>query len=151
MEGVFADARTRGVSLLETMFAVLVVGVAAGAIGGSMLQLNDFAARQRNQSNARNLCQECIEKALTSPYSPDTGIVSADLGGSWPINTAPKSEQVTVYLGKDSSTVSVPATRTTTLAMADASLKLLRVTVQVAYTFRGRNYTYQMGTLRAPE
>ena len=85
----------------------------------------------------------------TGKFSSTTGVTTSN-------------ESVQVYVQQDGTTATVTGTRTTTVtltslsdglstATAPPSLKVVSFTVNVAYTFRGKSYSYSMYTLRSPD
>jgi hypothetical protein len=126
------------------MIALAVTVVVGAGIIASMTQANRNAYATRNQTGAQELCEGKIDEIVSVSYT-SSGTVPALLANGT------TSEAVSVYIEQNNTTVAVPGTRTTTIATADASLKLLQVSVNVSYTFRGRPYSYQACTLRAPD
>jgi type II secretory pathway pseudopilin PulG len=139
-----------GFTLAEGMISLGVFSIFAAASILTLLHLNRLATAERTRTNAKELCQERIEEALAAIFNPATSQVGAALGGTWPI-TNPPNEAVNVVVDFDNTKVIATGTRTTTIAIADATYNLLRVTVAVSYNFRGKPYQYEMGTLRAPD
>jgi prepilin-type N-terminal cleavage/methylation domain-containing protein len=139
-----------GFTLAEGLVSLGVFSIFAAAATMTLLHLNRFAMVERTRTNAKELCQEKIEEAMAAPFNPGMKQVGAVLGGSWPI-TNPAPESVDVVIDFDNTKVIAKGSRTTTVAVADASSSLLRVSVEVTYDFRGKPYTYQMGMLRAPD
>lgn len=125
------------------MALAITVMVGAGVVA-SLAQANRIAYKTRNQTGAQELCEAKIDEILTVDYTA-SGAVPALLA------SGKTTESVSVYLEQDNTTVTVPGTRTTTIATADAALKLLRVTVNVSYSFRGNSQSYSVCTLRAPD
>ena len=67
--------RARGFTLIEIMISIAVL--AMGTMGGisAFLLLNRYAANLRNMAEARALCQERIEQALTLYFAPPSSTV----------------------------------------------------------------------------
>jgi prepilin-type N-terminal cleavage/methylation domain-containing protein len=142
-----------GVTLVELLIAAAALALVSGVAISGLTMLNTRAAIERNQSSAKELCQQAIEQALALPFDPPT-TVPAIFGGTWPpsvsgTSTAP--ENVQLYVQKENeNTVIVQGTRTNTVALADSTTNLIQFTTRVDYSYRGKNYKYEMYTLRAP-
>ncbi len=69
--------QTLGFTLIEIMISIAVL--AAGTMGGvsAFMLLNRYAANLRNMAEARALCQERIEQALTLHFVPTSSVVPA--------------------------------------------------------------------------
>jgi Tfp pilus assembly protein PilV len=138
-------ARNRSAfTLVEAMIALALTVMIGTGIIAAMLQANRNAYVTRNQTGAQELCEGKIDEIISASY-PASGTVPTVL------TSGTTTESVKVYIEQNNTTVDVPGTRTTTIATADATLKLLQVTVTVTYNFRGRPYSYQACTLRAPD
>lgn len=131
-------------TLVEVMIALGITVVVGAGIIGAMTQANRNAYATRNQTGAQELCEAKIDEIITVAYTTSGAVPALLTSGT-------TSEPVNVYIEQNNTTVAVPGTRTTTIATANASLKLLQVTVNVSYNFRGRPYSYQACTLRAPD
>ena len=177
----WAASRARALStgaftLVELIVATTVIGLVAGSSIYALLDANRFAATQRVRTAAKAACQERIDQALTTPYSPPdalpalfttAGSIPApngnpDRGTQTVDSLSPagqllkSSEPISLYFAqddeqKDQSHAQVQATRTTRVSLSDATLGLVRVWVRVDYTFRGKTYAYEMYVVRAPD
>jgi type II secretory pathway pseudopilin PulG len=138
-----------GFTLVETMMAAGTLAIVAGASISALTLLNNRAAVERNQSAAKELCQQAIEQALALPFDPPTTVPS--IFGTWPPPATTASEPVQLYVQKeDESTSVVQGTRTNSVAFANSSTNLIQFTTNVTYRYRGKQYSYEMYTLRAP-
>lgn len=168
-------AGEQGFTLVEMMVALTILAMTIVGMMSAFTLLNRFAWNSRNQSSAKALCQQRIEQALALPFHPPAILSSIDgfylLGqaANWTTAAAPytlgspasftggaggvqtSTENVSVYVEQNGTTVTVPGVRTTTVACSDTTLDLAQFTVQVAYTYRGKSYSYSMFTLRSPD
>lgn len=82
-------------------------------------------------------------------WPPTTGTVWANPTGGYETSR----EDVSIYRGPDTAVGNdlVFGQRITTVACDDAATKVVRFTVRVEYTYMGKNYNYEMYTLRAPD
>lgn len=162
-------------TLVETVVALGLLVICGISGFYAFMLINRYAARERNMSSAKALCQERIEQALTTPFRPPlvlpnvTGQDSKTysiLGTAANYTTAGVytgaetfTEAVTVYVQQDpTSATAVPGTRTTTVVpslLTDSSglgsLGMVQFTVTVAYTVNGDNRTYKMNTMRGTD
>lgn len=150
--------------MVELLMTITLISlVAAGSIY-AMLDSNRFAAVDRVRTAAKTACQERIDQAMTTPYippdlvptlfslsgtilgpngTPDTGnVISTELG----ISLYTDQEQSG---GQDVKVVQ--GTRTTRVSLSDSTLGLVRIWVRVDYKFRGKDYSYEMYAVRAPD
>ncbi len=67
--------RTRGFTLLEVIVSVAILALTATGGIAAFLTLNRYAANLRNLSEARVLCQERIDQALTLRFLPPSSVV----------------------------------------------------------------------------
>ena len=140
-----------------------IIGLVALSSIFGILDANRFAALQRLKTSAKAACQERIDQALTTPYSPPDALPALFLSGvSIPApNGSPDRGTQTIapepfklYVDQndtDDTENVVPATRTTRVSLSDATLGLVRVWVRVDYSFRGKMYSYEMYVVRAPD
>ncbi len=162
-------------TLVETVVALGLLVICGISGFYAFMQLNRYAARERNISSAKALCQERIEQALTMRFQPPTSlptvigqdnITSYNILGTSTYYTPAGvyfgaesfAEPVTVYVQQDGSTNSaIPGVRTTTVTPApltdtsSTSLGMVQFAVTVAYTVNGENRTYNMYTMRGSD
>ena len=67
--------RTRGFTLLEVIVSVAILALTTTGGIAAFLTLNRYAANLRNLSEARVLCQERIDQALTLRFLPPSSVV----------------------------------------------------------------------------
>lgn len=159
---------TAGMTLVEIMVALGILALTT--VGGisAFTFLNSHAANNRNQSSAKQLCQERIEQALTLPFNPPASLptVTNSMGNTYSLlgttanwstgatalatGITTSTETVNVYVQQDGLSAVVPGTRTTTVTCAAPTTNnpLAQFTVQVTYTYRGRTHTSNMTVLR---
>jgi prepilin-type N-terminal cleavage/methylation domain-containing protein len=150
-----------GFTLAELIVAVTVIGIVAGSSIYAMLDANRYAAAQRVRTAAKAACQERIDQALTTAYSPPDLLPTLfTSGGTIPApNGSPDrgtqtipTESITLYTDQSDATENVvPATRNTRVSLSDSTLGLVRLWVRVDYTFRGKAYSHEMYVVRAPD
>ena len=137
------------------MIAAGVVVIAGIVAVQSLALLNARASAMRIFNNARAVVQRNIDTAVGVPYT--TAAVPAILatttaGGSVWVDDGANNLENVVYLSNGTSTlVQGTLTRTVVAEPNSESQALLRVTFQLSYTYRKRNYSYSMKTLRAPD
>lgn len=141
-----------GIALFEALVAVVILGVGAGVALSCLASGNRVAEVNRTRTVALALCQERIDEMVASPFSPPSKL-PACFGTSWPVPAAEivtTTEAVQIHADPDGAGI-VNGTRTTRVALADAALKLVRVTARVTYTYRGSNYVVETYALRSPD
>ena len=152
---------SRAFTLVELLVSISIIGLIAGSSIYAMLDSNRFAASDRVRTAAKTACQEKIDQALTTPYSPPDALPTLfTTGGSIPApsgspdqgtQTIP-TETIALYVDQDDTTRTVvQGTRTTRVSLSDSILGLVRVWVRVDYSFRGKAYAYEMYVVRAPD
>jgi type II secretory pathway pseudopilin PulG len=143
--------QTRGITLVEIVIAMALIGTISVGVLMSFSSANRLGIVDRSLTYARELCQDRIEQMVSQSYSPSTTIPT--LFGAWPIpatNTTTATETVPIYSDISGATM-VNGTRTTIVSRPDANLNYVLVTVRVNYTFRGTNYQQEINTVRAPD
>ena len=72
-------------TIVELIVATTVIGLVAGSSIYALLDANRYAATQRVRTAAKAACQERIDQALTTPYSPPDALPALfTRGGSIP-------------------------------------------------------------------
>ena len=143
-------------SLVEILFALATLGVMSGGAYIGFNAVNTYAVSSRLYSEAQAICQNQIDLILSKgPFDPRTNKVPTILTlGS---TTTPN---VFVYRDPVSGNVVVTGTMVTTITNANqtmnyagvvSDLNVRRATVDVAYSFRGKNYSVKMDTLRTAD
>jgi prepilin-type N-terminal cleavage/methylation domain-containing protein len=141
-----------GMTLIEVVISVLVLGIGFTSAIPCLLAANNIAAANRNQNAALALCRDRIDQMVAAKFSPPAAIPSF-FGNTWPISaseTVTNTETIQLYSDQSGAGL-VTGTRTTRVALADASLNLVRVTVLVSYNYRGKNFSRETYTLRVPD
>lgn len=174
MQPIPQKRKQRAISMIEVVLCVGIFGVVISGIIVALTQLNRFATTGRNLSNAKELCQEQIEKVLTVAYEMDKPrplllkdgeTVETTRTGINPFNGLPETEGLAIFMDTDDTTVRIPATRKTTVSRANVTLPdptidpeghallstILQITVRVEYVNRGKAFAYEMYTLRSPD
>jgi hypothetical protein len=136
------------------MIAVGVVAVCGLASIQALMLINRKAAAMRVASNARAVVQRNIDTALGVPFSstaqPAILAITPASGAAYD-DDANGDGQVNVVLLRDGVTPLVKGTLTR-VVVAEPNAQnqdLRRITFTLNYTFRARNYSYSMSTLRA--
>lgn len=143
---------TAGIALLEIIVAILVLGVGAGSTIWSLAYANQLAELNRIRNVAMALCQERIDQTVAAPFSPPATLPSY-FGTVWPVpgtDTVTTTEPVQLHADPNGNAL-VTGTRTTVVSLGDPTLKLVRVTARVNFSYRGRNYIAETHTLRVPD
>lgn len=140
-----------GIIFFEALIAVWLIGIAVGGSVALMVTSNQLAEVNRARVAANELCQARIAQTVAATFIPPNKLPS--FFGSWPIsaaNTVTSTETVQLYTSVDGGEI-IPATRTTSVSLANASLNLVRVTAQVSYVYRGKNHVSAAYTVRSPD
>lgn len=136
-------------TLVEVLAAAALLGLAGAAFLWGLTMIQTHSTINRLYTQAQTLCQNQIDRVLTNgPYNPATGQTPTELTNQTAtvqISTAPGN----------------PVTGTMTTTVADTALKypagtgtdlnIKQATVVVSYKFRGKDYSIQMNTMRAPD
>lgn len=137
------------------MVAVGVIAIAGMVSVQSLALLNAKASAMRILNNARAVVQRNIDTAIGVPYSTSSIpaiLATTPAGGSVWVDDGTANLENVVYLSNGTSTlVQGTLTRTVVAEPNSESQALLRITFQLAYTYRKHNYSYSMTTLRAPD
>lgn len=146
----FSQRAKAGFALADSMMAVAVLGLVVSTVIYGLTRANWSAASERNRSVARAFCQQSIEQALTGRYDPPRRVPT--VFGTWPV-PATETEVVneTVPLFTDSQTGMQPVNGTRTCRVTLLANNVVRFTVRVAWQYRGRPFTLDLHTLRAPD
>ena len=148
-------------TLVELMVAISIISLIAGSSIYAILDSNRFAAVDRMRTAAKTACQEKIDQALTTPYSPPdllpaiftvSGSIPAPSGTPDHGTLTATETSIPLYVDQTDATQSVVhGTRKVWVSLSDSTLGLVRVWVRVDYTFQGKAYAYEMYVLRAPD
>ena len=142
--------RDAAFTLVEVLVATVLIGLVAGSVIWGLNMLHHRATVNRLFTQAQTICQNKIDKVLTvGPYNPAGGAplppdLAANQTETVQISTAPGN----------------PVAGTMTTTVADTGLKypeggtvlnIKQAKVVVAYNFRGKAFSVEMNTLRAPD
>ena len=140
-------------TITEVLVASLVLLISYIALTQSFTVMNRRAAVSRLTTNARVIVERNIAQALSVPFS--ASVQPAILAPTSASGTAYDDDgngdgQVNLMVQDSSGAVQIKAvlTRIVTAVANPEGADLRRVTFRVAYTYRTRNYSYQMTTLR---
>ena len=149
-------ANTSGFTLIQAVIAMGVIAVAGAAGMMALVQLNKKADAMRTLNNARAIVQRNIDLAMNVTFNSTTvpallavtttagQVVDDDGGGDGLVNIVmPKTAGGQTLKGTLKRFVS-------TQANLDG-VNIRRVTIQIDYKVRGRDYTYSMTTLRGTD
>jgi hypothetical protein len=144
-----------GVMVIELLISMGILALVLTSSMAGLLNANRQAAVHRTLTAARAIVLRNIETALAVSYSSDdvpailaitaaAGVVYDDDGGS--------DNKVNILVQNTAGTTVLlqgVLTRTVLAETNPQSAAIRRITFSLAYTFRGRNYTTAMTTLRA--
>jgi type II secretory pathway pseudopilin PulG len=141
--------RPGGFTLAEVAVATGLLGLAGAVVLWGLTMLHTHSTINRLYTQAQTLCQNQVDRVLTNgPYNPVLGQTPPELttqSTPVPISTAPGNQ--------------VNGTMTTTVSDTllqyppgtGPDLKIKQAKVVVAYKFRGKDYSIEMDTMRAPD
>ena len=140
-----------GLTLVEVMVAAAMIGIVASTTFFAMIQMNQNAAVSRLYTGAMTAGQNEIDLLLTdAPFNPQKNQIPPE----W--NTAqPTTSTVTIYQDPAAGVV-VSGTQSTSVVALNPTyngnlLYEYRATVTITYSYRNRNYSVAMSTLRASD
>ena len=173
--------RSLAFSLVETLIALGLIGIAVTALYTSFVKVNDFAESNRLSTCAFEIVQARVDKALSvRPFTPVNGAdpflstsgnplaSSLMLCGSNTVTLGvPCKETVNILINSDalatSGSIQAVVTGTLTTLVNNASIvtggttstsgsvQLRSINIRMDYQYRGRPYNVQMTCLRAPD
>ena len=148
--------RLNAFTLAEVLIALAVLGTMAAGCYVGFNSLNTYAVSSRLYSEAQTCAQNQIDLILSKePFDIANNKIPSVLALG--TTTTPN---VFIYKDPVSGKVVVTGTMTTTVtdmastmafAGATNNLNIRRATVTVSYTFRGKNYTVSLDTLRTAD
>ena len=153
-----------GYTLMEVMFAMMVVILLGASMINSLMFCERFAARTRLYTNARAIVQRNLDAATgvlftgttTTPAILSTtssaGTVCDDDGGTGvPVENIQvlKSGTNVLVTGTLTRFVTNESVYVSSAAVSDTSAVVLRVTFQVNYNYLAHDYSYAETTLRS--
>lgn len=148
-----ARGRTAAFTLTEILVALAMIGLMASSALWALVLINSNAAVERLYTGAMTAAQSQIDLILSdTPFDPQLNQFPA-LGE---LNPGTQTQTVPIYTDPVSGNVVVSGTMTTTitdpgLQINGNSLNTYQATVTVTYSYRNRNYTVTMCTLRASD
>ena len=153
-----------GFTLMEIVVALAVLGTMAAGCFVGFNSINTYSISSRLYSEAQTCAQNQIDMILSKdPFDVTMNIVPAVLGGqalASGASTTVTTPNVFIYQDPVSGNVVVTGTMTTTITNTGSAmnftgtsqnLNTYRATVTVSYTFRGKNYSVSMDTLRTAD
>lgn len=160
--------RRRGAAftLVELAIGVTIMGLVGGSVLFALNLLNYYATANRLYTCAQTLAQNQVDLILTKgPFDPSQSLFPTpnvlNVGTYYSDPSTPNtlygsSRNVTLYKDPASGNAIVKGTIATTvqtvgLSISGVNLNLRKATVKVSYTFRRRNYTVSMDTMRSPD
>lgn len=139
-------------TLVEVLVATILIGLVAASVIWGLNMLHQRATVNRLFTQAQTICQNRIDQILTvGPYNPAGGEETPD---DLKTTQTPKTVAVSTAPGNPVSGTMTTTITDTTLKYPDATGTLLNIKqarVVVAYNFRGKNYSVEMNTMRAPD
>ena len=127
-------------ALIDVMAGMAVLVVISASVLWALTSSARLAAVSRNYTAAQAVAQKQIDEVLYANYRPPSNIPAILTAGA-------TSSAVTITDGPPAITGKL----TTTVSVADAALKIRRVSVVVNYDYRGKNHSVAMSTARAPD
>ncbi len=148
------NSRTdEGITLVEVAIGTALIGLIASAAIVALILLNKNAVSTRIMTNAREIVQRNIEAAVGTPFTSTnvppilaiaTNAVWDDDGGGDNLET--------IYTSRDGTTkVTGTLLRTVAAETNTAGADIRRVTFHLDYPLYGRQLSYEMTTIRAPD
>ncbi len=145
-----------GFTLVQVMVASAIIVIVGLASVQALVLMNRKAAVTRTLNNARAVVQRNIDTAMGVPFTSSvqpailgitatTGAVYDDDGGG------DNLVNVALLRSGTSAWLKGTLTRTVVAETNPEGADIRRVTFSIAYTYRGRNYTYAMTTLRTQD
>jgi prepilin-type N-terminal cleavage/methylation domain-containing protein len=142
--------RENAFTLVEVLTATALFAIIASTVIWGLNMLQHRATVNRLYTQAQMLCQNQIDRVLTAgPYNPSA------VPAQTPAELMPNQAAVPVDVGAGpGNTVSGTVTTTVTDTgheYGGSDLKVKQAQVVVAYDFRGKTFSVEMNTLRAPD
>jgi len=140
-------------TLVQVMIATGIIVIVGLASVQALMLMNRKAAAMRTLNSARSVVQRNIDTAMGVPFTttstPPILAITAATGAVY-VDDGSTDNQVNIALLRSGSTAWLRGTLTrTVLAETNADgADIRRVTFSLAYTYRGRPYSFSMTTLR---
>ncbi len=154
-------------TLLEVCFAVVAFAIFSAASIYSLSQLNRFASNARYRTLALAAAQQKIDQIMTTPWSVVGTVPTVLAAGTTteaaptvtlPLNSDPLNSATGLSSAFTNYDTQVLDTRTTVITKltdcsgnTGSSSRLLRASVTVSYTYRGKSYSIVLTTLRGTD
>lgn len=155
-QGEFRVLRVRrenGMTLVEIAIGVGLLGLVAAAAIATLMVLNKNAVSTRLMTNAKEIVQRNIERAVGVPFTSASipSILAPTSSGGVPWDEVGGSGLVTIYTSRDGTGPAVQGTltRTVTAEANTPNADIRRVKFRLSYTLFGRQMGYELTTLRA--
>ena len=145
--------RRRGFTLMEVVMALAVIGTMGAGCYIGFNSLNAYAVSSRLYSEAQTAAQNQIDLILSKePFDPTKSKIPSvlTLGTTTTPNVFVYKDPVTgnaVVTGTMTTTVTDTGA-TMTYAGSTTALNIYRATVTVSYSYRNKNYSVSMDTMR---
>jgi len=154
--------RTGGFSMLEVIASMVITVIVASAVIATLLNSQTFAARTRLMTNARLIVQRNVETALgiafTSVSQPDMLKKTENANGEIFRENGGQSDTMTVAITGDGDTVVEGTLRRIVTELRDdekpadaRTAAIRRVVFRIDYQYLGRDYSYELSTIRAQD
>lgn len=142
-----------GFTLLELTIALSMFAIFAAGAVISMTQVNRHAANARLRTLALGVAQQRIDEVLTVPWSnatrPAVLMPGTRTDNNIPLNNDSTNAQAGLSSAFTNLDTQVNATRVTEIT--DVLPRKVRAVVTVTYSYRNRNYSISLTTLRATD
>ena len=149
---LFRAVKGQGFSLVEVLVAISLIGIAVVSTFYALSSANQSSFVGRLYTGAITAAQNQIDLILSDmPFNPQYG--SSQIPPELTIGTATATvpvyvDPITKFTVNGTMTTVVQNTGTT---LNSYNLNIYRATVTITYTFKKRNYTVVMNTMRAPD
>ncbi|MDB6173395.1 MAG: hypothetical protein JWL59_2706 [Chthoniobacteraceae bacterium] len=144
-------------SIIETILAIGVMGIATSATMAGLLKMNNNAALSRVRTGASTAAQNQIDYLLSiQPYNPQRNQVPPELATGTLLTGSAANPTIPIYIDPATNTSLVKAYMSTEVTDMNQTVNgintnLRRINVKIFYTFRGQTYITTMSTLRASD
>jgi prepilin-type N-terminal cleavage/methylation domain-containing protein len=143
----------KGMTLIEIMIGIALLGLVAAAAIATLIVLNKNAVSTRLMTTAREIVQRNIETAVGSPFTSSNvpAILAIANNAVWDDDGGGDNLE-TIYTSRDG-TAKVTGTllRTVSAESNAAGADIRRVTFHLDYSVFGRPMSYEMTTIRATD
>jgi len=149
--------RSRGANaftLVEVLVATILLALVAASIIWGLSMLHQRSTANRLYTQAQTICQNRIDKILTvGPYNPSStpAAVPPELQSNQADQTVAISTEPTNPVNGTMKTIVSTDTTLKYPASTGTVLNIKQAKVVVEYWFRGKKYSIEMNTLRAPD